>query len=97
VSIGPGNEGGLYAALKAVAMRMAEDYAQNWISSQVSTYLENLSTDEKLDASTEYIAKFSHLLPSELTEKSAARIRANLPKFLEKHPHLIKQTRRVGH
>jgi len=91
-----GNEGGLYAVLKATAMRMAEDYAQNWISTQVNTYWNGLSVDEKLDAPVEYIAKFGHLLPSELTEKSAARIRANLPKFLEKHPYLIKQTNRVG-
>ena len=91
-----GNEGGLYRVLKAMAMRVAEDYAQNEIFAKISAYWRSLSVDEKFDASTEYIAKFSHLLPSELTEGSSARIRANFTNFLEKHPYLIQQIRRVG-
>ena len=91
-----GNEGGLYKVLKAMAMRVAEDYAQNEIFAQISAYWRSLSVDEKFDASTEYIAKFGHLLPSELTEGSSARIRANFTNFLEKHPYLIQQIRRVG-
>jgi len=55
-----------------------------------------LSVEEQLAASTEYLQKYGHLLPSELTEGSAARIRANLPKVLEEHPHLIQRLRQVG-
>lgn len=89
-------EGGLYAVLKALATRIAEEYAQNEISARISQYGESLSLDEKLAAATEYLEKFGHLLPSEITEGSAARLRANFPKVLEKHPHLIKATRSVG-
>ena len=91
-----GNEGGLYSVVKNVTMWVAEDFSKNEVSAKISAYWRNLSIDEQIDASTEYIAKFGHLLPSELTEESALRIRMNLPKFLNKHPYLIKQTRQVG-
>ena len=91
-----GINGGLYAVLKAFAMWVAEDSAQNAISAKVGIYWNGLSVDEKMEASIEYITKYGHLLPSELAEDGAIRIRAFLPKFLGKHPHLIQQTRRVG-
>ena len=91
-----GNEGGLYGVLKAVAMKAAEEYSKNEITARIGSYWEGLSVDEQLEASVEYIAKYGHLLPSELTEGSAARIRANFPKILQQHPHLIRKTRQVG-
>jgi len=91
-----GNDGGLYAVLKAVAMHIADEYAHNEIAARICDYWEGLSLEEQLAASTEYISKYGHLLPSELTEGSAGRIRANLPKVLEKHHELIRKIRRVG-
>jgi len=91
-----GNEGGLYAVLRAVAMHVAEGYARTEISAKVASYWEDLSVAEKLEASSEYLAKYGHLLPSELTEGSAARVRANLPKVLANHPRLVQKLRRVG-
>ena len=91
-----GNEGGLYAVFKAVAWRIAEQLAQNEISARVSEYLNGLSAQQRLAASTEYLARFGHLLPAELTEASAARIHANVHKVLEKHPQLMKQFRKIG-
>lgn len=91
-----GNEGGLNAVLRAVAMHVAQGYAQNEIYAKVSIYWKSLCVDEKLDASSEYIAKYGHLLPSELTEGGAGRIRANLPKVLKEHPRLVQRIRRVG-
>ena len=91
-----GNDGGIYTVLKAIAMHIADEYAQNEIVARIYNYWQDLSVDERLAASTEYISKYGHLLPSELTEDSAGRIRANLPKVLEKHHELIKKIRRVG-
>ena len=91
-----GSEGGLYAVLKAVAKRMINEYAGNEISVRISHFWQNLSTDEKIAASEEYLSKYSHLLPSELTEGSAARIRANFIKVLEEHPNLIKRMRNIS-
>ena len=91
-----GNDGGLYAVLKAMAMRVTEDYSKNEIKARVNQYWNDLPVDEKLEAADEYIEKYGHLLPSELTEGGAARIRANFPKFLEKHPAMIQKLRGVG-
>jgi len=91
-----GKEGGLLAVLRGLALRIAERYAQNEVSARVGQYWEELTTDEMISATTEYLEKYGHLLPSELTEGSAARLRANFPKVLEKHPHLLQQIRRTG-
>jgi len=91
-----GNEGGFYGVLKALATHAARQYNQSEILARINNYWHNLSTEEQLAAPTEYLDKFSHLLPSELTEGNAGRIRANFPKVLEKHPDLIQTTRSVG-
>ena len=91
-----GSEGGLYAVLKAVAKQMINTFAGNEISARIAHYWEKLSTDKKIAASQEYVRKYGHLLPSELTEGSAARILLNFTKVLEEHPRLIKRMRNVG-
>jgi hypothetical protein len=91
-----GNEGGLYAVLKKVALKIAEEYSENEIRARVHQFLAELSPDEENAAAKEYIQKFGHLLPSELTEGSAARILASFSKYLEQHPRLIYKLRRIG-
>lgn len=83
-----GVEGGLYGVLKTLARLMVEEYAGNEIRARVSDFWNNLSLDEQLELPTEYIDKHGHLLPSELIEGSAGRIRINFTKVLEKHPQL---------
>ena len=91
-----GNEGGLYAVLKAVAHRIAQGTAENEIAARVLDYWHSLSADQQMQASTEYLQKYGHLLPSELTEGSAARLRARLPKVLQEHPRMIQRLRAVA-
>lgn len=91
-----GNEGGLYSVLKAVAMRRADEYSQNEIAAKVATYLDSLSVDEHWEACSEYLSKYGHLLPSEITESNALRIRGNFRKVLENHPRLILNLHNVG-
>lgn len=91
-----GNEGGLYAVLKKLALTLAEQYAENEIAARVWTYWNELTVDEKLAAADEYLAKHGHLLPSELTEGCAGRVRANLPKVLQQHPEILHRLSRIG-
>ena len=91
-----GNEGGLYGVLRKFARRTVEGYAADEIAARVGDYWNNLSTEEKLDAPREYLRQYGHLLPSELTEGSAAGIRAFFPKVLKEHPRIIKGLRRIG-
>ena len=91
-----GKAGGLYAVLKAVALRMDEEYAENRIGGIISDYWKKLTIDEQLSVADEYLEKYGHLLPSELTEGSAVRIRTNFPKLLAQHPEIIRKIRRLG-
>ena len=91
-----GQGGGLYAVLKAVALRMAEEYTENDISARISDYLKKLTLDEQNAAVDEYLEKYGRLLPAEMTEGSAVRIRANFHKVLESHPKILQKTRHLN-
>jgi hypothetical protein len=91
-----GNEGGLYAVLRKLARRIARQYGESEVAAKVGTWWDRLSADQKLATADEYLRKYGHLLPSELTEGSAARIRANFPKVLEEHPRLLQRMRQLG-
>ena len=88
-----GNEGGLYAVLKAFAMYKAEEYTKNEISAKVSMYWEGLSANQKVKVSEEYVAKYGGIIPSELSENGAAFLRGFFWKVLEKHPYIVQKLR----
>jgi hypothetical protein len=91
-----GKEGGMYSILKKIAKGMIEEYAGNEIRAKISHYWHPLSTEQKLAATEEYLEKHGHLLPSELTEGTAVRIKAEFIKVLEQHPRLISRLKKVG-
>ncbi len=91
-----GNEGGLFAVLKAVALGMAEEHAEAEVTARIMDCWNGLTLDGQVFVIDEYLAKHSHLLPSELTEGSAARIRADFPKVLAQHPQILQKTRHLG-
>ena len=91
-----GMEGGLYRVLKSIAMRMIEEYTGCEISARVGCFWGRLSSDEKVAVMDEYLTKYGHLLPSELTERGAARIKVNFPKVLEEHPGIIRRLRGIA-
>ena len=91
-----GAEGGLYAVLRTIAGRVAEESAHNEIAARVQCFWNGLSVNEQLEVASQYVKRYGHLLPSELTEGSAARIRASFCSVLEKHPAMIRRLRRVS-
>ena len=91
-----GTQGGLYRVLKSVARQMIDEYSENEIRARISYFWYPLSADEKLSAIDEYLLKYGHFLPPELTEGNAARIKASFQKVLEEHPRLIKRLRYIG-
>ena len=91
-----GKAGGLYAVLKAMALKIAEAYAENEINALISDYWNRLTVDQQLAAPDEYLEHYGHLLPSELTEAGAVRIRANFSTVLAQHPEMIRKLRRTG-
>lgn len=91
-----GTEGGLSGVLRRVAVTRAEQYAQDEIAARVSRFWEDLSATAKLEAADEYLREYGHLLPSELTEKDAARVKMNFPKVLAEHPRMMQRLSRIG-
>jgi hypothetical protein len=91
-----GLDGGLYAVMKAVAQRQAEEWAKNLIEFRISEYWNKLSIAEMHDSISEYLEKFGHLLPSDMMEKSAIRFRANPLGVLKEHPYLMQRLRRAA-
>ena len=91
-----GNEGGLYAVLKAFAMYKAEEYSRNEIKAKINVCWQELSPREWLQASEEYVSKYGDIIPSELSEKSAPLIRGHFWKVLEKHPFIVQRLRQTG-
>ncbi len=91
-----GLKGGIYTVLKDVAAGMVNQYSGNEISARICRFWNNLSNNEMFEVMDEYLAKYGHLLPSELTEGSAIRIRINFTRVLEEHPRLIKRLRNAG-
>ena len=91
-----GTERGLAGVLRRVAVTRAEQYAQDEITARVSRFWEDLSATAKLEAADEYLREYGHLLPSELTEKDAARVKMNFPKVLAEHPRMMQRLSRIG-
>jgi len=91
-----GLDRGFYGILKAVGEQMIKEYAQNEISARVYHFWDPLSVKEKLAAIDEYLEKYGHLLPSELTEDCAGRVKMEFVKILAEHPYLIRRLRKTG-
>lgn len=77
-----GNEGGLYRVLREMAHHVAGRLAQDEIAARVGAFWNGLSAEEQDAVCTAYLSRYGHLLPSEVTEGYAARIRARFPQVL---------------
>lgn len=91
-----GTDGGLYSVLKAIAGHMADEYSTNYIRSNISNFWESLSLDEKMEISSEYLDKYGHLIPSELMDGGAVRLRVFFWKVLQEHPKIVQKLRNVN-
>ncbi|MBN1551695.1 hypothetical protein JW979_09505 [bacterium] len=90
-----GAEGGIYAIFRTLSRLLAEQYAQNEINARVLDFWNNLSTEEKIAIPDEYITKFKDILPAEIVNGTAIRVRASFWKVLQDHPRMIKRFRDI--
>lgn len=92
-----GVEGGLYRVLTEIAAQRARYYNSNEISARVGAYINALSADERIRVANEYVQRYGHLLPSELTEDSGPSVvAARLQQILENHPAAVSRMRGIG-
>jgi len=90
-----GHEGALNRVLRELAEAWADDCAENEIRRIVNVYWNGLSPERKCAAGDEYLQKYGRLLPFELIEGGAGRVRADLPKFLIQHVKTLRRLRRA--
>lgn len=90
-----GKEGGVYGLIKTLADTVAQRYGSNQMGALVDMFWSKLTNEDRFKAMDHYLAKYGHLLPEELTECSAARIRFNFPQTLREHVHLMRRLRAV--
>jgi len=86
-----GVEGGRSAVALAFARAMAEEQANRLTKIAIASAWDIMTVDERLNAPDDFIADYKFLLPPEMREGSAARLRTNFPKFLQEVPRLYRR------
>ena len=87
-----GVDGGVYGIIKTLARLIAEYFARNEINSHVLEFWDDLSAQEKVDASMEYYELYEDILPGRV-KQNWVRYRMKFWEVLEMHPAMIKQMR----
>ena len=77
-------------------MYKAEEYTKKEISSRVHDYWQDLSAEEKLEASEEYLSKYKDIIPSDIFEEYACLLKGYFWKVLEKHPFVFQKLHQAG-
>ncbi len=92
-----GCEGGLHALSRAVARRLAEERAGNYVKYLVDSFLDSAypGYENRIAIAEEYLGKFGHLLPADLAQGSPAFLASNLATVLEQHPRLIRKLQQI--
>ena len=80
----------MVGVVKKVAYHLADEMAKTHIHLGVHAFWDSLSVQEKHAAADEFLQRFGHLLPSELTEGGAWRVRASLPAVLERFAGMLR-------
>jgi hypothetical protein len=89
-----GNEGGVYGLIQRVTHAYSQEYTENMIGMTVECYWNHRTPSQLVKDAHEYADKFASMIPGELTEGSAGRIKAQYRKLLNQHPFLIQKMRR---
>jgi len=89
-------EGGLYSVLKQMARHGAREQVEREIELRVEAFCRSLTAEEYLAAGSEYLEKHGHLIPAEMKQGYAGRVRLNLPDLLKQHHRAQDTLSRVG-
>ena len=89
-------EGGWRKVAHAFAHKMADDFIEQQVGMSASAWWSLLSTPDRHAAADEFLLKWGYLLPGELTEHSAARVRAYLPEYLKRVPEMFQKLQQIS-
>ena len=91
-----GIDGGLYQVLKSLGSHYTQKRVKARIQGAVIGFLGGYDYEGLQALSEEYIARFGHILPSEMKEKGGYWLIKNFEHVLCQHPHIIKQFRETN-
>jgi len=90
-----GTGGGLYEIMKFVASAFSQQVADSWIRVKIGKFWNELSADERVSVPLEYLNKFQSILPPEILEQNPSVFSAHFYQFLEHHPQMMQQLRKI--
>lgn len=90
-----GVAGGLLGVLREVAEERIEKRQKQHIEARVGVFWQELSDADKLAVMDQYISEFRHLLPSDLVEDGAFRLKMSFLKVLAEHPRMLQRLRNL--
>ena len=89
-----GVAGGLPDVLRSVADQYSREQTENLIGMTVESYWKHRTPAQLLADMDEYVCRYRSLLPSEMREKGAVRIKGEFRALLKQHPFAIRDVRR---
>lgn len=89
-----GAEGGLRFVLNTMAEAMAKDFEERFIKIQIGRWWQELSPDEWLEVTRDYVKRYGHLWPKEMVEANGVMLCVNFPKTLLQHARRLRELRR---
>ena len=90
-----GSGGGLRHILTKLGQAVGREHAENQIRTLVSFYWRSRTPEELASDSADYVAHCEGILPSEMTEGGAARLRASFFDVLCQHPFAVQMVTRA--
>lgn len=90
-----GHEGGLNGFVQEAAEAVVELFAGRDIVNKVDKYMFSIRNDGIDAAAEEYMEKWGHLLPQDITSQGTRRLAPVLGKFLKQHPRLLHRLRGI--
>ncbi len=90
-----GHESGMNGFVREAVDTAVQFFAHTHIANRVDQYMDTLSDDEYSAAGDAYVAKWGHLLPSEMISKGSHHYPPALRNVLKQHTELLLRLRSI--
>ena len=91
-----GVDGGLYGAVKAFLQKAAEQYLGKIIEAGIDSLWRQLSFEEQIAVTREYMSEYGSLLPASVADRSSVDLVLGFPRLLREHPRILQRASRIG-
>ncbi len=91
-----GVDGGLYGVVKAFLQKAAEQYLGKIIEAGIDSLWRQLSFEEQVAVTREYMSEYGSLLPASVADRSSVDLVLGFPRLLREHPRILQRASRIG-